>query len=133
MPFPISLDAEQYSALVSMAREGAKDDEGNILVEKSRRLEAFLKDIEAKNDIKRFGLWIQWQETDHALPPNTNFPEVWPPSQRYFLELTSRPIAKDDVIKVLAARAKRPVNVLVTRDPGALVGWSELDSYFVNG
>lgn len=133
MPFPVNLSEEQYSALVSLAREGTKDVDGNILPDRSRRLNSFLKDIESSAGIVRHGLWIQWQETDYALPPTTDFPATWPPSLRFYLELITRPIAKVDVQKVLQAKARKPVNILVTRDPGAVVGWTELDVYFANG
>lgn len=133
MPFPISLTEEQYSALVTLAREGVKDQDGNVLADKSRRLEAFLRDIEEAGGVTRHGLWVQWQETDQALPPTVRFPEKWPPELRFYLELTSRPITKLDVEKVLDANARKPMNVLVTQDPGALVGWATLEHYFVNG
>ena len=130
MPFPIQLDEQQYSALVSLARAGTKDIAGNPIPEKARRLEEFLKGLERQSDIERSILLIQWQETDHLLPPGTNFPTKWPPEQRFLLELVSRPISKDDVMKVLDARARKPTNVLVTKDPAGLVGWATLNSYF---
>jgi hypothetical protein len=133
MPFPISLTEEQYSALVTLAREGVKNPDGGVLPEKSRRLEAFLRDIEETAGIKRHILWVQWQETDYPLPAGTSFPETWPPELRFYLEFVTRPIAKVDVEKALDANARKPMNVLVTRDPAAIVGWTELNTYFANG
>ena len=69
MSFPLSLDQEQYEALIALARKGATGDD-------ARRLDAFLQDLEAKNGIIRNTLWVQWQELNQPLPPGTNFPET---------------------------------------------------------
>jgi hypothetical protein len=120
-----TLTQEQYEALAALARAAADTPD------KLRSVDAFLKSIEKSNGITRYALWIQWQEMNQPLPPNTNFPSVWPPQQRFFLENLTRPISKDDVQRVVAANAAKPINVLVTQDPGATVGWIPLDLYFV--
>ena len=124
MPFPIQLNQEQYEALVSLARLGATN------ADTQRRLEAFLVDLETTNNIKRYLLWVQWQEADYPLPPTTRFPEVWPPELRRVIEQVDRPIARADVNAVLRTNAKNPTNVLVTQDPGATVGWTQIDAFF---
>lgn len=131
MGFPLSLEQQEYEALIALSRAGAKDAEGNTDLNKLRDIDSFLKAIEKKNGIVRSALWIQWQETDQPLPPTTNFPEVWPPELRFYLELVTRPIAKADVMKVLEVKARKPLSVLVTKDPAAQVGWTELDTFFV--
>jgi hypothetical protein len=126
-----TLSQEQYEALVSIARLGTQDANGNVLSDKARNLDAFLKDIEKSNGVTRSSLWIQWQEIDSPLPPTTRFPEVWPPEMRFFLEFISRPIAKTDVQEVVKKKARNPITILVTPDPGAQVGWTPLDQYFL--
>lgn len=121
-----TLDQQQYEALIALARAGTSGD-----LEKSRRLDEFLRSIEAANGITRSLLWVRWQEMDQPLPASTRFPEVWPPEREHLIELIGRRVAKADVDAVLAARATKPVNVLVTPDPGARVGWTEVDNYFV--
>jgi|SRR6478735_637540 len=130
MPFPISLSQEEYEALVELARHGTMDDKGCVIVEKARSLTAYLTMLEKKSGIVRYAVWVQWQEADSPLPPGTDFPRSWPPEMREYLALTSRPIAKTDVIAMLKNRARRPVTVLVTKDPGATVGWTDLDLFF---
>lgn len=120
------LDQQQYEALIALAREGTAGD-----ANKARQLEEFLKSIEAANNITRSILWVRWQEMDQPLPPATNFPDSWPPTQEYFIELISRLVAKTDVEAVLEARASKPTGVMVTPDPGARVGWTPVDDYFV--
>lgn len=126
-----SLSQEEYEALIALAREGTKDDAGVVDSIKARNLDAFLKNIEKKNGFTRSGVWVQWQEMDQPLPPTTNFPTVWPPELRQYIELVTRPVAKADVETMLASKARKPTNILVTRDPAAQVGWTELDSFFV--
>lgn len=121
----IELDQEQYLALISLARKGADTPD------KKRVLENFLKDIDAANGVSRYVLLVQWQEADAPLPKNADFPVVWPPSMRLTLERTDRPIAKSDVTKAVAAKASNPVEVLVTRDLGGIVGWVKLNDFFV--
>lgn len=128
-----SLTQQQYEALIALAREGTKDADGNVVQDKALRLDAFLKSIEKDNGITRHALWVRWQETDSPLPPTTNFPEVWPPLLTHYIELISRPIARADVDAVVAAKARRPLTVMVTKDPAALVGWTTLDDYFLTG
>lgn len=130
MGFPLSLDQQDYEALIALSRKGAIGDDGTIDPNKLRQVDSFLRVIEVKNDIVRDGVWIQWQEADQPLPPNVDFPEVWPPQLRFYLELTTRPVAKADVDEVIKAKASKPVTVLVTRDPGAVVGWTDIDSFF---
>ncbi len=119
-----TLTQEEYEALIALASKGITPDE-------ARALDEFLQAIEKKNGFVRSILWVQWQEMDQLLPPTTSFPEVWPPELRYRMELVTRPIARSDVEQVLSARARKPTNVLVTPDPGALVGWTTLDKYFI--
>lgn len=125
MPFPLALNQQDYEALIALARKGA------ATPDEVRRLDTFLRSIEKANGVNRYGLWVQWQEQDQPLPPTTRFPETWPPDLRFYVELISRPIARVDVEAVLKQKARKPANVLVTKDPGALVGWSELDSFFI--
>ena len=120
----ITLNLEQYQALVTLARRGAAD------ADAQRQLTAFLAVIEKANDFRRYSLWVQWQETGQVLPPTVVFPTKWPPELRTFLERTDRALARTDVEVALKQVAVKPVNILVTRDIGALVGWTTLDDFF---
>lgn len=119
-----TLNQEEYESLVALANAGA------TTIDQRRRLDAWLRKIEKKNNITRYQLWVQWQEVDTPLPPNTRFPLVWPPTQRAFIEFISRAISRADVDAVLASKARNPVTVLVTPDPGAELGWTAVDAYF---
>lgn len=130
MPFPISLNQADYEALIDLARRATLNTDGSIDKQLALNLEAFLTNIEKANDIQRYSLWVQWQETGEPLPPGTNFPDKWPPEKRFYLALTSRPIAKADVDKMLQSKAREPENVLVTRDPAASVGWQDYNVFF---
>lgn len=121
-----TLSQEQYEALVFLARKGAEGD-----AHKLTELDRFLQDIERTNGITRNFLMIQWQELSAPLPPGTKFPEKWPKELRKVIELISRPIAKVDVDAVLEKYATEPTNVLVTKDPAGLVGWTPVDQYFI--
>jgi hypothetical protein len=153
----LTLTFQQYESLVYLAREGArlkgfldaakKDPRLEQLVVRARNyvgndangarnLESFLKTIEAANGITRYFLAVRWQELDAPLPPRTagaptRFPENWPPQLQGSLELLTRPIAKADVVAYLQTHAKNPTSVLVTLDPGLVVGWTPLDSFFI--
>jgi hypothetical protein len=121
-----TLDTAEYEALISFARRGVQGDRETTL-----SLEKFLRSIEEKSGITRDFIWVQWQEAGAELPKGTRFPETWPPELRQYIELVSRKIARVDVEAVLSAQAVNPVNVLVTRDPAAQVGWAELDDVFL--
>ncbi|MFA5436185.1 MAG: hypothetical protein WC372_09130 [Candidatus Neomarinimicrobiota bacterium] len=125
-----TLSVEEYEALVALAREGTKDVNGSPIHDKAVVLNDFLVSLEKKAGIPRDLLWVQWQELDEPLPPGTRFPERWPPEKRILLEYVTRRISRVDVDEVLNANAKNPTSVLVTRDPGALYGWTELDAFF---
>lgn len=121
----LTLSQEEYESLSTLARAGA------TTTEAQRQLHVWLTLIEQRNNVTRYGLWVQWQEADSPMPPNTNFPEQWPPEMRYFIQLFSRPINRADVDAVLAKKARRAVTVLVTPDPAGILGWSTPDEYFV--
>jgi hypothetical protein len=158
MPQPqLTLNLQQYEALVYLARIGArlkgfldaiaKDARFRQLLEaavhyagqdanRARDLEAFLKSIEEPNGIHRYFLAVRWQELAAPLPPRvagaaTRFPENWPPNLQGIIELMTRPIARADVDAFLLANAKSPVTVVVTADPGLTVGWTAVEDYFV--
>lgn len=121
-----TLEISEYEALISFAHKGALGDR-----EATLNLEKFLRSIEERNGVTRDFIWVQWQEAGTELPPGTRFPEIWPPTLRQYIELVSRKIARVDVEAVLANHAIKPINVLVTRDPAAQVGWDSLDNVFI--
>lgn len=116
-----TLTSEQYTALVALARKGSRD-----LVS----LEQFLQSIEKANGITRYALWVQWQESETPLPPHARFPDSWPPELRAHIEQLNRPVCLADVEKVLDEKASKPISVLVTPDPAARVGWTDLSTFF---
>jgi len=119
----IEMTLEQYEALSWYAREGTTGDQ-------RRAISTFLRGIEEANSITRHFLWVFWQEAGSALPPTAEFPSNWPPEYSLSIERLDRPVAKADVEEALSTRANKPVNIMVTTDPGAALGWQELDSYF---
>jgi hypothetical protein len=125
------LSQEQYEALIALSREGTKMPNGTYDLEKSRQLDSFLKIIEKANGVIRSIVWVQWQEADAPLPPGTSFPEKWPPELRRKIELVTRPVARVDVDTLLAAHAKTPMSVLVTKDPAGVLGYQPVDDFFV--
>jgi hypothetical protein len=121
----LTLEQEQYEALIALARAGASTPD------EARNLDYFLQQIETANNIRRYRLWVQWQEADQPLPPTTQFPYKWPPEMRHYIELLTRPITKEDVQAVLKAKARKPVGVLVTPDVGGVLGWTKPEDYFI--
>lgn len=121
------LEQEEYEALISLGREGAALKGPNNV----RAFEEFLLLIEGKNNITRSIVWVQWQEIDTPLPPNTDFPDTWPPEQRKKIELITRPVARVDVDQVVAQFARQPENILVTRDPAGIIGYTPIDDFFI--
>jgi len=119
-----TLTQEQYETLVALARKGSTTED------QARDTDAFIRTIETKNGITRYYLLVQWQEIDSPLPPGVRFPHVWPPELRASIEFLSRPVAKSDVLSLLKERARQPTNVLVTTDPGGVLGWTKLDEFF---
>jgi len=120
----VTLTLKEWEALVSFARAGSTS------TEQTRQIDAYLRTVENRNNIKRYYLVVQWKEAGYPLPPTAKFPSPWPPELRFTLERTDRPIARADVEKVLSIKAKKPVTVLVTTDPGGELGWQPIDTYF---
>jgi hypothetical protein len=122
------LEQEEFEALISFARAGAAAQSADRV----RQLDAYLKMIEKKNGITRYVVWVQWQEVDSPLPAGTNFPETWPPEMRKKIELVTRPVARVDVDQVLEQYARQPENILCTKDPAGVLGYTPIDSFFTN-
>lgn len=122
----ITLEQQEYEALIALARQGVAD-----APNRARELEAYLENIEQKNGISRYFLAIRWQELNEPLPPGVTFPRTWPPTLSATIELITRPIARADVDAVLEVKAKNPTSVMVTNDPGLVLGWTDVDEYFL--
>lgn len=129
MTFTFTLNQEEYEALVALARKGTYKPDGQIDQAQAYHLDQFLKNIEKNNGAARDGVWLQWQELEHPLPPGTNFPAVWPPEMRAYVEKVGELVTKTDLETVLSTKAVNPVSVLFTRDPGATYGWTPIDQY----
>jgi hypothetical protein len=84
--------------------------------------------IDAANGITRYVINMRWQELGGTAPARINLAQGWPPQQVYRLELERR-IERADVDTVLTQVATNPVDVQVTSDPRASVGWYNLDDY----
>jgi hypothetical protein len=125
------LDQQQYEALIALAAEGTKLPDGSVDAEKARQLDEFLRSIEKQAGVTRSIVWVQWQEQDAPLPPGMRFPDTWPPSMRKKIELISRAVARVDVDQLLAKNARSPTNVLCTRDPAGVLGYTPLANFFV--
>lgn len=123
-----SLSQEEYESLVALARAGAT---ASGDPNKSRQLETWLRLIEARNGVTRDLVVVLWQELNAPLPPRAFFPTVWPPTLKYTVELTTRPVARADIDKVLEVRAKNPTSVLCTRDPEGILGLTPIDDFFI--
>lgn len=121
----VVLSKEQYLALINLARKGTSS------ADHARQLEVFITDIDKANGINRYALLVQWQEQATPLPPTTQFPDVWPPELRSLIERSDRPIARADVTNMLKDKAREPINILVTRDVGGIVGWTKLSDFFI--
>lgn len=128
MALTFSLNQEEYEALVSLARDGAR---ASGDPNKSRQLESWLQLIEKQNGVKRDLVVVLWQEMNEPLPPGTFFPTTWPPTLKHSVELTTRPVARADIDRVLEVKAKNPTNVLCTRDPEGVLGLTPIDDFFI--
>jgi hypothetical protein len=126
-----NLTQEEYEALIALARRGTRSHDGRIDQSAALQLESFLRQIEKENGVTRYALWIQWQDPTAPLPPGVRFPETWPPNLRYYLELLTRPIMQSDVEQVVNTRTPNATNIMVTRDPAALLGWTPLAQFFI--
>lgn len=122
----ITLNQEQYEALIALARKGLPASDAQA----KRRLDEWLGLIEKQNGIKRDVVTVLWQEMDTPLRSGTFFPDKWPPELKYTVELISRPVARADIDKVLEAHAKNPTSILCTRDPEGVLGLTPIDAFF---
>lgn len=120
-----TLTQEQYESLIAFARKAVENDAVKLTA-----LDRWLRLIEKQNGIERDFLWVQWQELGGDPIPGA-FPDNYPPELRKSIELISRKIAKVDVEKVIEQYANEPTNVLVTRDPAGIVGWTAIDDFFI--
>jgi hypothetical protein len=115
---------EEYSALIFLSKKYITD------AEELRRVDSYHRSIETKNGIVRYLLRVRWQELEAPLPPMASFPRVWPPELDLTIEKVAIPIARYDVEQALKQKASKPFNVMVTKDPAGIVGWTKIDDYF---
>ena len=126
----ISLSQEDYEALVALAQRGVREPDGSINQQEAVVLDTFLQNVERLNGIKRYSLWVQWTDPTAPLPPGIRFPETWPPHLRQRIQFISRSISKTDVLNLVNQRTPNALDILVTPDPAALLGWTDVRTYF---
>jgi len=113
----ITITRMLYDALITAARTG------NV-VEVLR-----LRDmIDTSNSVKRFFLYIRWQDLGGRAPTPIELGKGWPVNQTFQLEL-DRAITRADVNTVLSTNASNPVTIMVTPDRAGNVGWYLIDDY----
>jgi len=117
----ITLTQSEYEGLIALARMAPVD---------QLALNMMLEEIEKTNGIKRYLLWVQWQDAAGVVPIGMSFPETWPAELRAKIEQVDVPINRQQVEDMVALRANKPIGILVTPDPNATLGWSTLDQWF---
>ena len=127
-----TLTQQQYESIIALAQRSTYCPDGSVDQARAQELDSYLREIEEANSIVRSSLWIRWQDPTAPLPPGwkSNFPATWPANLQFFLQLISRKIAKTDVLAVVSQRTANAINIMVTPDPAALVGWTQIDVYF---
>jgi hypothetical protein len=113
----VTLTRPQYDALRTAALAGDT-------AEVSRILDI----VDKANSIKRYFLYIRWQDVGGTPPPRIELGKGWPQNRTYKLEM-DRPIAREDVNSVLSQKAQNPTAVMVTPDRAGNVGWTLINDY----
>lgn len=113
----LTLTRSQYDALIEAGLDADTEE-----IYRLRRI------IDGDNNITRYILQIRWQDVGGQPPPRIELGKGWPQAQTYKLEM-ERPIERADVDTVLQQVAVNPVDVQVTADPEANVGWFLLNDY----
>jgi hypothetical protein len=113
----VILSRTSYEGLLTAARQG-----NAIEAERIRTL------VDAANDIRRYRLYIRWQDIGGQPPRAIELGKGWPPDLSRLLEL-ERPIALEDVEELLSVLAANPVHTHVTLDPHGIVGWTLLSDF----
>jgi len=118
----LTLTQEEYEALSTLALK-APNTEPLVVAR-------FLAGIEKRNGLARYFVAVRWQDSG-ALPPNTRFPDTWPPNLELKIEQLGRPIARVDVDQALKnAGANSPTLIMVTSDRGLRLGWTRIEDFF---
>lgn len=120
----LTISEEQWDTLISLAQQGA------TTAEARRQVETFLLEIEEANSIVRYSLRVRWQEAGAMLPANVSFPRSWPPEYEITIRKLGVPVLRSDVETAVRQRAKNPVSIMVSKDPGGEYGWQTIDQYF---
>lgn len=119
----ITLKQDEYEALVYQSRKGMAGQD-------QLPLDNMLKQVEERNGVRRYLLWVQWQDAQAVVPIGAEFPRKWPAELRTLIEQINVPINRQQVESTVAHLCSHPVSILVTPDPNATLGWSTLDQYF---
>ncbi len=114
----VTMTRAQYDALVAAGIEG---DETEV-----KRLQKLIDDA---NSIKRYRLFIRWQDVGGQAPATIELGKGWPEQQTYLLEKETLPIAREDVDEVISIQAENAVDVQVTLDVNGVVGWTLVDDF----
>jgi len=113
----VSVPRDQYEALRTAALSGDTSE-----------CQRIFDLIDRANQIRRYFLYIRWQDVGGTPPPRIELGKGWPKDQTYKLEM-DRPISRFDVDSILQQVARNPTSVMVTPDRAGLVGWTLIDDY----
>lgn len=113
----VTMTREQYDAFYTLAK--AADPSSAFSLRRA---------VDTTNGIRRFFLFVRWQNVGGTPPPRIELGKGWPVDQSYQLEL-ERPITRQDVDDILRINAINPVSVMLTPDRNGIVGWTLLNDY----
>lgn len=113
----ITLTREQYDTLCALAKTA--DPSAALTLQRA---------IDSENGIRRFFLYVRWQNVGGRPPPRIELGKGWPSDQTATVEL-ERPISREDVDTILRTQATNPASVMVTPDRFGVVGWTLLEDH----
>jgi len=101
---------------------------GAVLKNDTDDLNQVLDRVDQENELRRYYLYIKWQDGDVRRPGPDDPIEDWPPW--VFDWFTSyEPFTAEWVREYVARRTSNAIYILVTDDPSGEVGWYELEEF----
>ena len=122
----VSVQDDDFNTLVNWAEQYAQSRGWGSFSVAGELIEK----IEKENSLTRYYLALRWKDRESNEYSPSQYQDEWPPTRTAVLSRYTSAWTYDEVMGAIRNTTPHPFSIEVTTDRSALVGWTDIDTYF---